>query len=509
MTRKMASQTKSEFPIIQPGKTKSKSSLPRSGRGRIRACVLIFVHLVILAHIAHYWRAGRSISPVEPSEAMYAIELGQVNAGAIFFGLAILSTAIFGRFFCGWGCHLVALQDLSGYLMRRIGFRPKPLRSRLLVFVPFALAFYMFFWPTLQRLWQGHPHPGFSNHLMTENFWQTFPGPFVSLLTFIVCGGLIVYLLGNKGFCTYACPYGAFFLVSDRLALGRIRVTDACQHCGQCTAHCTSNVQVHAEVRDFGMVVDPGCMKCMDCVSVCPNDALYYGLTQKTALNDSSSTLPILSEPPRSKKTYDFSLPEELFGLIVAGITIYAVRGLYDITPLLLSVAVGVITAFLAIQFFRSFHKRDQRVQNLQLKRERQFTRVGRLAIVFFCVWLAFIAHSFFVQYHRFQGRHYLNRITATWEELLNGTVQHRLTEQDRANIDRALRSYRFTDQIGLINVLEVKRGLAFGNIMIGNLDDGEKYLRRAYRLDPPKVREMLWEFLMTQDRQEEAAKIR
>ena len=57
----------------------------------------------------------------------------------------------------------------------------------------------------------------------------------------------------------------------------RIRVTDACAGCGHCTAVCTSNVRVHEEVRDYGMVVDSGCMKCLDCVSVCPNDALYYG----------------------------------------------------------------------------------------------------------------------------------------------------------------------------------------------------------------------------------------
>jgi tetratricopeptide (TPR) repeat protein len=36
-------------------------------------------------------------------------------------------------------------------------------------------------------------------------------------------------------------------------------------------------VKVHQEVRDHGMVVDPGCMKCLDCISVCPNDALYFG----------------------------------------------------------------------------------------------------------------------------------------------------------------------------------------------------------------------------------------
>jgi tetratricopeptide (TPR) repeat protein len=40
---------------------------------------------------------------------------------------------------------------------------------------------------------------------------------------------------------------------------------------------CSSNVQVHREVRDYKMVVDAGCMKCLDCVSVCPTNALYVG----------------------------------------------------------------------------------------------------------------------------------------------------------------------------------------------------------------------------------------
>ena len=54
----------------------------------------------------------------------------------------------------------------------------------------------------------------------------------------------------------------------------RIRVSDACEGCGHCTAVCSSNVKVHQEVRDYGAVVDPGCMKCLDCVSVCPKGAL-------------------------------------------------------------------------------------------------------------------------------------------------------------------------------------------------------------------------------------------
>jgi ferredoxin len=507
MPQRTASQKSVDLPILQSGKSNSRATQPKSGRGRIRAGVLIVVHLVILAHITHFMISGRSVSPVEPSESMYAIELGQMNAGAIFFGLAIVSTVIFGRFFCGWGCHLVALQDLSGYLLRRIGLRPKPLRSRLLALIPFALAFYMFFWPTAKRLWRGEPHPGFSNHLMTENFWYTFPGPIVSALTLAVCGGFIVYLLGNKGFCAYACPYGAFFSISDRLALGRIRVTDACHQCGQCTAHCTSNVQVHAEVREFGMVVDPNCMKCMDCVSVCPNDALYYGLQSRPGPL-SISPLSDLGKASRSKKIYDFSISEELTGLVVASVVVYAVRGLYDITPLLLSVAIGVITAYLAIQFSRIFHKRDCRVQSIQIKRNSRITKAGGFTIFLLCAWFLFVIHSFFVQYHRHQGREHLTRVSAAWYDLLSMSAQQKLTEEDRTNIDKALRNYRISDQFGMVGVLEVKLGQAMGNLMKGDLEATEKYLRQAYQCDSLAVGEMLKEFLISQGRPSEAAEI-
>src|SRR4030095_9260277 len=108
------------------------------------------------------------------------------------------------------------------------------------------------------------------------NFWETFPSVAVAIPFLFICGFMTVYFLGQKGFCTYACPYGGFFGLADKFSPGKIRVTDACNQCGHCTATCTSNVVVHAEVKQYGMVVDPGCMKCMDCVSVCPNDALYF-----------------------------------------------------------------------------------------------------------------------------------------------------------------------------------------------------------------------------------------
>src|SRR5690606_5671667 len=103
------------------------------------------------ARIVHWQMTGSAISPVEPSESMQTLELGIINAGFIFFLSAILLTLVFGRFVCGWACHIVALQDACGWIMKKFGIRPSPFRSRLLVFVPLGLALYMFVWPTFKR----------------------------------------------------------------------------------------------------------------------------------------------------------------------------------------------------------------------------------------------------------------------------------------------------------------------------------------------------------------------
>jgi tetratricopeptide (TPR) repeat protein/NAD-dependent dihydropyrimidine dehydrogenase PreA subunit len=456
-----------ELPVVAV----HNAGIRHSRTSRWRAAVLIAIHLLILAHVAHWVISGRTLSPVEPSEAMYTLNNGYLNAGFIFFGLAILSTLVFGRYFCGWGCHLVAYQDLCGWLLKKIGLKPKPFRARILVFAPLALAIYMFVWPTVHRIVVGYEAPPVSNHLMTSDFWQTFPGPGIAILTFAVCGFVIVYFLGNKGFCTYACPYGGFFGLADKFAPGRIRVTDDCEHCGHCTAVCTSNVRVHEEVALYGMVVDPGCMKCMDCVSVCPNDALYFGFgtrpgTKRVGSESGGSGTkskarmevrkhegppPRAPSPVAKERKYDFALWEELLMVCIGLAALLAFRGLYTRIPLLLAMAMAGITAYLTLKFIRMFRDANVRLQNVQLTRGRRWTRWGWGFACGVVALLVLAVHSGAVQLQVRRG-HTLFRETGISDEvwLPGNSWWEGASPLQRAQVDAAIGRLSAADRWGL-----------------------------------------------------------
>lgn len=364
--------------------------------GRRRAVVLGTIQLLMIAHVVHWLASGRSatLSPVEPSEAMETVKHGIVNAGAVLFGIALLSTVVLGRYFCGWGCHVIMLQDLCGWMMGKVGIRPKPFRSRLLLYLPLLLAIYMFVWPVFYRLALApyvQPElvwPGFRGEFMIEDFWRTFPGAMLAIPFLLVCGFVTVYLLGAKGYCTYGCPYGGFFAPLDEYAVGRIRVTDACQQCGHCTAVCTSNVRVHEEVRDFRMVVDSGCMKTMDCVDACPNDALYFGFGKPAV----ARATPPADRPPRQ---WDLSWREEVFFAGVAVVAFFAVRGTYGISlPLLFASGVVICVVFVAWKAWRVLRESNVRFHRMQLKRGGRIGAWGYAWLAVAAATLAVAAHS-------------------------------------------------------------------------------------------------------------------
>src|ERR1700757_3391705 len=72
----------------------SRTGIRKSKTSRWRAAALITLNLFMIAHIIQWQIMGKTISPIEPSETMHTLQKGFVNAGFIFFSLAILATLI-------------------------------------------------------------------------------------------------------------------------------------------------------------------------------------------------------------------------------------------------------------------------------------------------------------------------------------------------------------------------------------------------------------------------------
>lgn len=462
-----------ELPILNNSGIQ-KAEINESRVSRWRALVLITLNLLMIAHIVQWLITGSTVSPIEPSESMSTLQRGTINAGFIFFTLAIVATLIFGRFVCGWGCHILALQDFCAWLLEKLGLKPKPFRSRLLVFIPLIVALYMFVLPTVFRYFAAPKNesviPQFTNHIVTTEFWATFPPIAVAIPFLFICGFATVYFLGSKGYCTYACPYGGFFSLADKVAPGKIRVNDNCNSCGHCTAVCTSNVIVHAEVKEYGMVVDQGCMKCMDCVSVCPNDALYFGFGK-----------PAVGVPKKIKKNYSITWTEEIIGVIAFAASYFAVWDVYQMIPMLMALGIAIVSTYLVLRVVRLFTAKDLSFYKYNLKASGKIKTAGWIFLLLSTLWLGLNAHSGFIRYNELYGSRAYESLRIPDELALARTNPTRwLSAGDNINIAEGKKYLRRAYETGLFTNAEVLPKLAWLEYLSGNNDEAVNLLGKA-----------------------------
>lgn len=508
-----AQHSSGRVPHIHGGPRSSPAVGAHSGRrppqfARWRAATLIGVYALFAIHIAHWKLNGKTLAPLELNEVMYTLEHGVLTAGFIFMSLAVVSVMIFGRFFCSWGCHILALQDLCEWLLRKMRIPPKPVRSRALLLVPIGAMLYMFAWPQIGRLmhwlWPAASHAmalpppaewklrvlsdldqGQWASFVTTDFWRNLPGPWISVMTFAVVGFIIVYLLGTRSFCTYGCPYGAIFALADRLAPGKIMLRNRgqrdmassaepdnhidCASCGLCTAACQSHIRVHQELTVFGRVVSPACLKDLDCVAACPNGAVTFGFTTPGGFKS-------WRKHGRFGVPYDFTLSEDVLMSAAFLATLFIYRGLYDAVPFLMTIGLGAIMAYVVIMCMRLFARRDLRLNKIQLRIGNRMTLAGYGFAAVATVIFAFTAHSGVIRYHEIAGR-------KNAEDVLRAAAHNQ--PWNAQQLAAAIRHLQFCSAWGLVRPPMLDQRLASLMVMTDHPQHAEPYIRRLLQRQP------------------------
>ncbi|MDP7027439.1 MAG: 4Fe-4S binding protein [Candidatus Marinimicrobia bacterium] len=241
---------------------------------KLRIASLIGIQFLILAHI--YIFGDEIIGSLDFQEFFHAfVKYGIINAGAILVILAFVITLIFGRFFCGWACHFGAVQELSWWLLKKMGITPTTLNSSLVTIFPLFILLNFYLAPNLAHALSS-PWEGVSISLGMPEIWAFLPGFVIGTLTFLVDGFLIVYFLGRKGFCRFLCPWGAFLKLPNSLAMFKVRNIGGCQNCGNCTSECPIGIDVSYEINNYGKVTNTNCTSCLVCTEGCPSSAISY-----------------------------------------------------------------------------------------------------------------------------------------------------------------------------------------------------------------------------------------
>lgn len=174
------------------------------------------------------------------------------------YGIGLLSTILFGRYYCGYICPMNTVMRPADWLANKLGIQTSG--------TPRWLASGNFAWIALA---------GSAVLVVLMRRMAGIQFPF--LLVWLVLAFLITLRYRPAVFHNLVCPFGAPLKVMANFSRNSQTVSpETCIGCAKCVKPCPSDAITIAPGTRLARIDRTICHQCQDCRSVCPVDAIHY-----------------------------------------------------------------------------------------------------------------------------------------------------------------------------------------------------------------------------------------
>ena len=184
-------------------------------------------------------------------------------------------TVLLGRFFCGFICTFGAMGDLLYYFSGLILKKRPNINQRVdavLKYIKYVILFVLvvFVW-ILGASLDENCNPWYIFGIYSNLSAWTSMDAWMSVGGVLLLAIIAVSLFFERFFCRYLCPLGALLAILSKVRFYQIKKnTDRCVGCNLCNKKCSMGIHVSA-----GEMVKSGeCINCVQCIDICPTQAL-------------------------------------------------------------------------------------------------------------------------------------------------------------------------------------------------------------------------------------------
>ncbi len=300
----------------------------------------VTLHTLIALHLVLWYGFDRTVIGSINMQELFRqfIQKSVINAGVVFFLVFLLLGLFWGRFFCGWLCHIGQAYDLLAELFRKWKIKMRPFRLRFGWLAALSILGWYFIRPSVSNR-ISKPPEGITVDWSSTAPWELLPGWVLGTTTLVLVLLILPLILGKRAFCKTLCPWGILLGLTNPLGAWKIRKVGNCTQCGACSHSCPMDLDVSRMINTKFHVNHPGCTQCLECVASCSVSALGWSKRgAEERVSGLEKVIPILEKVP---------LPMELAfwaAVLVVGLSYSEIYGMGHLTAYSLGLVVAWLT---------------------------------------------------------------------------------------------------------------------------------------------------------------------